>query len=784
MRAAPIFAGALSDKEETVQERLLDALSTAPRTLIEPLTDATAALMEDRNVVIRSKAMEVLALVRSENLLPLFLAALSDGAKDVRRVAAMALRYYPKENAILALQELLKDSDRDVRLAAVQSLGVIKSPQSIGPLAETFESADDEMREHIGSALSAMPRDAFFEVADVLMALSHPKARAGVAHTLGMMGEVSSIRLLETFLSDPEVMVRSAAVGALGNFTGETVAKACSGLLSDPNEKVRAAAVDAVSRMQDVRCIPDLISLLEYEPDRTVSQRIVLAVAVLFEEESKVEIDRTEVIRGVRKWLAGARNVEEQGIGMIALALLRDDTYFKKILHGIQEGSLRQAMQHLLRSIPPLAASRFFAFLSLDPDLFWRDRSEQSGEYYIKLLRTSRVVRDRIRALDAIQTLGVREAIPALESTFAKDPNPNVRAAALGALNVFLEGKALVEKIRDAVRDPSDSVRLQVIPILGELRPKELEGARSLLLPLLDSNDIRIRGPASDLIARLYRNDWEELTDLLLGAEKKARILGLIETLGKIGDVAAGPLFLQFMQHADVDVRIAAANAAAEGQCLKKSEWLLSLEDPQEKVRLAAIHGLGKQFDLEILEIFSKHADDPSVTIRREVAQILGKQRVPGDERPEKLLWKLSRDENLEVKLTALLSLYRLGRAGISPSILEISQNLEREERQTILEKIKKEGIFVELKDTIRRSRHMAMRIEAIKILAALDVHSNVSEIMESLTDPSPDVRIAAIEALALVQDPSVEQKVLALLQDPVELVRSSVKRRRLRLAK
>ena len=52
------------------------------------------------------------------------------------------------------------------------------------------------------------------------------------------------------------------------------------------------------------------------------------------------------------------------------------------------------------------------------------------------------------------------------------------------------------------------------------------------------------------------------------------------------------------------------------------------------------------------------------------------------------------------------------------------------------------------------------------------------------LTDPSPDVRIAAIEALALVQDPSVEQKVLALLQDPVELVRSSVKRRRLRLAK
>jgi HEAT repeat protein len=378
-----------------------------------------------------------------------------------------------------------------------------------------------------------------------------------------------------------------------------------------------------------------------------------------------------------------------------------------------------------------------------------------------------------------------KSALPTIESAFARDPSPTVRAAALSALgNFFQKGGELVLHIIRAARDPSDTVRSQVLPMIQQLSPRELQGTREQLIPLLDSSQEGIRGPVAELLARLYTPDWHLLADQLLGTEKQSRILGLIETLGNIGDEKIAPLFLQWMKHPVSAVRSTAALTAAKAGVLTKQDWTPYLEDPVETVRLAAIRGLGNQLDGAVLDIFAGHLEDPSTQIRREIAILLGKKKLTGDERPKEILRRLSRDEHLEVRLVSFVSLFRLGMTGLAEEVRMILPNFEREERDAILEYLKREGIFVELMGMIQHAREVSLRKEAILLLAALDLTHYVHELLPSLQDPASVVRLAAIEALGQVEDLNVQQAVGALSQDPVEEVRQAVKRRKLRTVK
>ena len=580
-------------------------------------------------------------------------------------------------------------------------------------------------------------------------------------------------------------MVRASAAGALGRFRNREVAPDLVICLSDPNEEVRAAAVKALGESGDPSVIKALLSLLENEPDEFVCQHVVIAVGCLVTGQ-KLEAgnQRSEIIRRVREWLKSSTEINSQAVGLISLTLLQDDPNFQKIFSAIQESPLRAAMQRALRELSAEVQNRFFAFLSLDPQLFWHDRSEESYEHYIRLLQSSHEVHNRLHAIEALTTLREKAALPVIESAFAKDPSPQVRAAALGALGAMLERGALVTKIAQAVHDPSDTVRSQVLTMLNRLSPKELEGAREQLIPLLDTPQEMIRKPAAELLARLYYHDWHILADQLLGAEKQSSIIGLIEILGKINDPKIPSLFVQFMKHDDPEVRSVAAHAAAISGVLAKQELIPYLDDPQEDIRLAAIQGLGKQLDGEVLDILAQHLEDPSQKIRREIANLLGKKRFARQERPIQILQHLSRDENLAVRLISLVSRFRLGMTGLAKEVAAIAPNLEKEDRDTISEYLTKQGVFAELVGTLQHTHQTNARKEAIEFLAALDLSHYAGKIAHSLRDPASDVRLAAIKVLGQIEDPAIQQAIESLAQDPVEEVRLAVKRRKMRMVR
>ncbi|MDA2923644.1 HEAT repeat domain-containing protein [Acidobacteria bacterium AH-259-L09] len=788
-RSVPLLSHALSEEEETVRERLLMALQDSPRSLLDPLADTVSALLQDANLKIRVQAIRVLAKMHTESLFSVLLSSFSDAAPEVRKEAALVLQHYSNKEGVQALIVALQDPDREVRAAAVKSLGQLKDPQAIGPLAHAFERADEGYRDDIVSALAAMPTQEFHQLTDLVMGLSHPKARAGIAFTLGLIGDQKAIGLLTIFLKDPEPMVRASAAGALGRFRRKEVAPVLVDWLSDPNQSVRAAVVDALGKSGNAAIMEYLLPMLETEPDTLVCQRVALAVGSLMadqgletrEQDLENRNLKLKATAAVKEWFNKRTGVKNQAAGLVALALLEDESYFPKILKASQDAPLRAAMQGFLKRLSNAVQDHFFAFLSLDPQLFWRDEVEKSVEHYTRLLQSSRETRDRVHAIEALSALTEKAALPALDSAFATDPSPQVRAAALAALDGLLEGEPLVARITQAAQDPSDIVRSQVIPTLNRLSPKELEGAREQLIPLLDSSQGEIRRPVEDLLARLYYHDWHVLADQLLGAEKRSRILGLIETLGKISHSQISPLLVQFMKHSDPEVRGASAQAAAQSGTLAKQEWIPCLGDSQETVRLAAIQGLGKQLDGEVLEIFAQHLQDPSSQIRGEMATLLGKKRLAGNERPTEILERLSQDVNLGVRIISLVSLLRLGVTGLAQEVAAAMPNLEAKERSTLLEHLRKEGLFVELLGTVQRGRHPEARKEALQFLSVLDLTKFTGEIANALSDPSSQVRVAAIEALGQLRDPLLEKQIEALSQDPVEEVRSAVKRRRLR---
>lgn len=346
----------------------------------------------------------------------------------------------------------------------------------------------------------------------------------------------------------------------------------------------------------------------------------------------------------------------------------------------------------------------------------------------------------------------------------------------------MLEGEPLVAKITQAVHDPSDLVRTQILPMLNRLSPKELEGAREQLIPLLDTPQEMIRKPVTELLARLYYHDWHTLADQILGMEKRSSILGLIETMGKISDPKMSPLFVKLMKHSDPEVRSASALVAAKSGMLAKQEWIPYLDHPQETLRLAAIHGLGKQLDGEVLDIFTKHWEDPSVRLRLEMAFLLGKKRLAQEERAIQILRHLARDENLAVRLISLVSQFRLGVAGLAKEVAAVMSNFDKKSRETILEYLRKEGVFAQLLGILQHSPQITARKEAVEFLAALDLSHYADEIAQSLSDPASDVRVAAVKILGQIEDPAIQQAIESLAQDPVEEVRLAVKQRKMRI--
>ena len=766
----------LGDEEENVRECILESMSELPPTVLEPMLPDLLPKLHDPNLKIRKLMVGLVGSIRSERVEQALVESLRDSAAEVRAQAAVALGRFSQKDTVQALEQCLEDPESLVRGTAVRALGEIKDSTSIPALAQAFENADDSYRDDIARALAAMKRNDLLALTDLLMGLRSGEARSGVALALGLKGDPRALGLLQAFLMDDEPLVRSSAAGALGELASPETGALLLPFLEDPDARVRAATVASLGRCQDPELANPLVPLLD-DPDVAVGRQAALAIG---------QLGHPTGITHVQRFHARVSDAISQAAAAIGLALLGDQTGLETILQGLQDPRLAPPLRDLIRGCTKETQEKFFAVLTLDPSLFWLEDPQefrsQVVEHYVGLLQSDRQPSARIRAMQALAVFGERRCTPILETSLKKDPNATVRAQALASLGGFLEVPDLLDRLVVAIRDPADEVRLQAAHTLDELNPDDVKPHREQLIELLETENDELQEAVCKLLSSCYKRDWRTLADRLMGAEKTESLRGLIRTLSLIGDPKIGVLFLPILDHREAEIReLAAEQLSHVASRLPPESLVRYLEDPNERVRSAIVRCLGKQMGAEVVRPLLERMLNPSVLVRQEVAAAFGRATDLEDEESVQVLTKMAKDRSVLVRAQALASLIRLGVAGQRKVFEEACRDLNEADLVALRTRLKKDGTLYQVLEIMKTDGGARQRADAVHFLAQTDLDRYAPDIALALQDPATTVRLAAIETLAQLEDPGIQDAIEALSHDPVEAVRSAVKRRRLR---
>ena len=766
----------LGDEEENVRECILEAMSELPPTVLEPMPPDLLPKLHDPNVKIRKLMVGLVGSIRSERVEQALVESLRDSAVDVRAQAASALGRFSQKDTVQALEQCLEDPESLVRGTAVRALGEIKDSTSIPALAQAFENADDSYRDDIARALAAMERNDLLALTDLLMGLRSGEARSGVALALGLKGDPRAQGLLQAFLLDEEPLVRSSAAGALGELASPETGALLLPFLEDPDARVRAATVASLGRCQDPELANTLVPLLD-DPDVAVGRQAALAIG---------QLGHPTGITHIQRFHARVSDPISQAAAAIGLALLGDQTGLETILAGMQDSRLAPPLRDLIRACTKETQEKFFAVLTLDSSLFWLEDPQEFRskvvEHYVGVLQSDRQPSARIRAMQALALFGERRCAPILETSLKKDPNATVRAQALASLGQFLEVPELLKRLVLAIRDPADEVRLQAAHTLDGLAPADVKPHREQLIELLETENDELQEAVCKLLSGCYKRDWRALADRLMGAERTDSLRGLIRTLSLIGDPNIGVLFLPLLDHKEAEIReLAAEQLSRVASRLSPASLVRYLEDPNERVRSAIVRCLGKQIGAEVMPPLMERMLDPSASVRQEVAAAFGRATDLEDEQPVQLLTKMATDRSVLVRAQSLASLIRLGVPGQRKVFEEACRDLDEADLVALRTRLNKDGTLYQVLEIMKTDRGARKRADALYFLGQADLDRYAPDIVLALQDPATTVRLAAIEALGQLEDPEIQEAIEALSHDPVEAVRSAVKRRRLR---
>lgn len=343
-----------------------------------------------------------------------------------------------------------------------------------------------------------------------------------------------------------------------------------------------------------------------------------------------------------------------------------------------------------------------------------------------------------------------------------QEGEPSVRAAAMTAIaGVSLSDQERESIFRDAIVDPDLEVRGAAIMALkrSESDPSELI---AMLLPLLESDDVRVRssaavaigsfgGKATSAVRPLIRSLIQSSSSL---DELTAEQLEMISAISRIGP-AAVPELLRASSEAPqrskpLDVALARLGPGATSALINAlgndSAWVASsaaralsemdpipesaigplaelLEHPSSSLRKSALDGLGKCDGLDpgIVRAFRSHVQDKDASVRASAVLAIA-----------------LRDEN-STEVSDLL------RDGLRDSDAVVRTNA--------LEGIAEQGIANEMMDelaTALSDDDPGVRLASLKTLTTVGTpaHRLSGQVASLLADPDNRVRVAAAAAL------------------------------------
>ena len=772
----------------------------------------------------RAFAAELLGRVGSAKavtpLLETVAAARAEDA-DVREIALRALARIADPRAVEPLVQALRSSEvwLTPRIADILAR---HGEDAVGPmLALLDEGGRHHARAWAASVLGEVQSHRGFPV--LVRALGDPddEVRAKASGALGKLGDRRAVPyLLDHLLTDPAPFVRARIAGALGQFDDPDVIERLVRALGDPAWWVRMRSVEALEQIGPQSEGPLLVALDDPDPELRIRAAVALERLGVPGRTVRMieEGDRPEQAREVLSKFANAGARE-----LIAELLLHPSAAVRlAVVAAVRRTGRRDLSRELIRAASDDgdAIVRASAFDTL------RVLNHRGA---VPTALTGLADPDgsvRTEAISLLGDLGTSAVVPDVRRR-TNDPEAGVRAAAARALGL-LRGTEAAPDLARLLTDPSTAVRVAAVEGIADSGLHAL--TPSVAGCLADSND-RVRVTAARALARL--GDASQVPALLrafTGASPEFRAAvtaavailapAQLETLAQaLRSEGAGPderlafaraladapvagargVLAQLSRDPEAEVRARAVAAVgrlggADANALVRE----ALADPDDVVRAAALTAVIRLRDHERSpEIRSLLAQDPSFSVRERAALAAGLLDLK-DAEPQ-LVQAMSPANDPSLRAAALFALGALGHESMAGRLGEMSDGddvrhllqerlrhdpeyrlLGRRLRQShslelrALASLSRDEMQQQLSDGVRSVLDPEERKRVVAGLRAFQGDRSRSALLQTLrSDPSPDVRAAAMAAVRDMLEPA-ELLVTArrALGDPALVVR------------
>ena len=246
---------ALRNQDGNVRSAAASALSCiAPNR--RPALDALIKAAKDSDAKVRASvvgSLDTAGMIERGDaaVIAVWLEALRDSDRNVRRVAAGALGSVRTKAAVAALIEALQDREASVRRSVADSLARRDAAEAVPGLIQLLSDQDKEVRNAASRALVAIGQGAAQAVV-VALRNQDGNIRSGAALILGKLGlNPECLAALSEALKDQDASVRRSAALSIGTFAqgpdATTVIPALIDALENPDESVRSRAARALS---------------------------------------------------------------------------------------------------------------------------------------------------------------------------------------------------------------------------------------------------------------------------------------------------------------------------------------------------------------------------------------------------------------------------------------------------------------------------------------------------------------------------------------------------------
>ena len=757
----------LSDAEEPVREAAAEALEAFPAAELAAHLESLSEAYSRGTVTVRVRMVTIAARLDGDRAAELLDRASVDPSEAVRLQTVRSIGQQGAADRFLPqLVERISDASIEVRTAAVAALGAAVTADAFEALLRSLPGARPALRDRIAEALSRGGRVHLFDRLNELSDVDDVDVRLGISWTLGRIGEPSVLPYLVTLLKAPEAIVRASAAGALAKVDAPGTVDALLAASEDRDPRTRAAVVNALGRrgQHDARVMSHVRARL-HDPDGFVRNRaaVVLASISGSEAEKALTDPATEAL-------------VEPPARLVALALAGSDASLRRALILMTApSSLKSAVAFLAHEDPDLRTA-FFARLRLpDPSAVPQSLNDPAiVPHYDTVLRTSLDIESRRIAAEALALVPGALAFEVLADALASDPSAIVRLTTAKALAPRTHDARARAALVRAVDDPSPDVALVAIRALRRSRDPAAQAA--LFRCLATANEV-VRTAAEESLAEMHRGDVMPIVDRIMGVDQPDVLVAGIRVLERMVEPSTLPLLEFLSKSAHDDVRVATVNALAKLPSTARSDAAIdvALRDPCERVRDAAIDAIGASADATAVRRLEGVRLDPSTALRVKLARWLASTPNQAAFAPLRILID---DTLAEVRGAALASL--LDHA--TPEALSLFLGRWRSGLADLRGDPRAERITLRLALILGASTDDEARKAAVAGITALHAPGFEKHAVLALRDPSPEVRVAAVRALASNEDPDVRARIAELREDPVSDVREAAKRSHLRM--